>query len=135
MDIRTAILGATTMPTKVVPIPELGITVVVRGMTGTQRDEFEASLVVQRGRKRDINTSNIRGKLVAMCTFDDAGNRVFTDADVEQLAKVRADVLGRIATEAQRLCGLTDEDVDELGKSSSQVASPGSPSPSPASSE
>lgn len=134
-DIRHAILGATTVPIEAVPLPELGMSVKVRGMTGIERDAFEGSLVVQRGRKRDISTANLRAKLVAYCAVDDDGTRLFTDADAEQLGKVRGDLLNRLFTVAQRLSGLTDEDVDELGKDLSREASAGSSSASPGSSD
>jgi hypothetical protein len=134
--LRLAILGATTLPRERVLVPELGLgeDVFMQGMSGTQRDAFEASLVVTRGRKRDINTQNLRARLVAYCAVDGLGDRIFSDDDVEPLGRIRADLLNRMFTVAQRLSGLTDEDVDELGKPSSPAASSGSSSASPASS-
>lgn len=136
MGIRDTILGATTVPSETVPLPELKTNVIVRGMTGAERDAFEASCIEGRGKRRDVNTRNIRAKLVASCCIDDQGNRVFTDDDAIALGKVRADVLDRIFSVAQRLSGMNPEDIDELGKpSTTKTLSNTSSSPSPANSE
>ena len=119
---RSALLAATAIPREAVPLPELGGVVYVRGMTGSERDAFEVSLVQGRGRKREVNLRNLRAKLVAYCTVDAQGVRLFTDADVEQLGQVRADVVNRIYTVAQRLSGITEEDADELGQPSSPAS-------------
>ena len=115
---REKLLGATTPPQESVNVPELGGEVLVRGMTGVERDAFEATLIVGKGRKRDINTVNMRAKLVAYCCVDETGRRIFTDDDAVALGKVRADILDRIFSVAQRLSGVTDQDADDLGSPS-----------------
>jgi len=65
-----------------------------------------------------MNTANIRAKLVAQCCVDEHGHRLFTDDDVETLGTARVDVLNRLFGVAQRLSGVSDEDVDELGSPS-----------------
>lgn len=133
MGIRDVLLAATKPPTEVVPLPELGIDVTVRGMTGVERDAFEASCFEGRGKKRDVNMKNVRGKLVAYCCLDEHGNRAFSDADAVALGEVRADLIDRLFGVAQRLSGMRDEDVDELGRASakpipSAISSSASPS-------
>lgn len=125
---KATLLGATTPPQEVVQIPELSGHVNVRGMSGSERDAFEASLIEGKGRKRDVNMQNLRAKLVAYCTVDDDGARVFTDAEASALGQVRADVLNRIYTVAQRLSGISDEDAEELGQVSSPKTSASSSS-------
>lgn len=125
---KQILLGATTPPQETVKVPELGGDVIVRGMSGGERDAFEASLIEGKGRKRDVNMKNLRAKLVAYCCIDEQGARIFTDSDAEALGLVRADVLNRIYTVAQRLSGITDEDADELGEVSSQTVSASSSS-------
>lgn len=115
---RDTILGATKPPQQVVNVPELGGEVIVRGMTGVERDAFEMSCFEGRGKKRDWNMRNMRAKLVGFCCIDEAGRRVFTDQDVEALGSVRADVIDRLFSVAQKLSGMKDEDVDELGLTS-----------------
>lgn len=130
---KSVLLGATTVPRETVRIPELGGEVIVRGMTGAERDAFEVSLVEGRGRNRQANLKNLRAKLIAFCCVSETGERVFTNEDVEALGTVRADVLNRIYNVAQKLSGITDEDADELGKPSTPTASATSSSPLPAS--
>ena len=115
---RDVLLGATTPPVEEVNIPELGGMVRVRGMTGGERDAFEASCLTGRGRKRDFNMKNVRAKMVAFCCIDDAGNRLFSDGDLEGLGAIRADVLDKLFSAAQRLSGMRDEDVEELERPS-----------------
>lgn len=115
---KAQILGATAPAQETVPVPELKGDVIVRGMTGKERDAFEASLVEGKGKKRDINTKNLRAKLVAFCCIDPEGKRLFSDSEAEVLGDVRADVLDRLFSVAQRLSGITQEDADELGQAS-----------------
>lgn len=115
---KAQIFGATAPAQETVSVPSLKGDVIVRGMTGKERDAFEASLVEGKGKKRDINTRNLRAKLVAFCCVDEQGNRLFSDADAEALGDVRADALDRLFSVAQRLSGITQEDADELGQPS-----------------
>lgn len=115
---KEALLAARQRPTETVPVPELGGDVVLRGLSGRERDAFEESLFVQKGKKRERNMANVRARLVALCAVDDQGSRLFTDADVELIGEMRADVVDRLFDVAQRLSGLREQDVDELGKPS-----------------
>ena len=111
---REAILKANDIEKREVYIPEWGGSVYVRGMTGRERDQFEASIIRQRGRDTEINMKNARAKLVVMCTVDQEGNRLFTDADIALLANKSAKALDRIFAVAQELSGITREDMEEL---------------------
>lgn len=104
-----------------VPMPELGegAVAIIRGMTGTDRDSYEAGLVVQKGKRSSVNLIDIRAKLVARCLVNEEGQRLFTDDEHAAVGAMRADLLDRLYRVAQRLSGLSDEDADELGKSSS----------------
>jgi hypothetical protein len=125
---KQILLGATTPPQETVKVPELGGDVIVRGMSGSERDAFEASLIEGKGRKRDVNMKNLRAKLVAYCCVDEQGARIFNDSDAAALGEVRADVLNRIYTVAQRLSGISEEDAEELGEVSSPTDSASSSS-------
>lgn len=132
---RADILGATATPREVVQIPELGGAVTVRGMTGVERDAFEGSCFEGRGKKRDFNMKNLRAKMVAYCCIDEQGHRLFSDSDAIALGEVRADVIDKLFGVAQRLSGMRDEDVDELGLASETTPRSGtSSSSSPATS-
>lgn len=133
---RSDILGATQTPREIVHIPALGGAVTVRGMTGVERDAFEASCFEGRGKKRDFSMRNIRAKLVAYCCIDEQGHRLFSDSDVVALGEVRADIIDDLFSVAQKLSGMKDEDVDELGFTSEKPTPTAiSSSNSPATSE
>jgi hypothetical protein len=111
---RDAILKAEDIRTEEVEVPEWGGSVLVKSLTGKQRDEFEASLVEQRGRRAVANTANMRAKLVAWSCVDETGNRLFTNADIAELGDHSAAAVNRIYNVAARLSGLSDEDVEGL---------------------
>lgn len=114
---KQAILQVVDLATEEVEVPEWGGSVLVRGMTGTERDLFETEIVLLRdGKKAELVRENIRAKLVARCIVDDEGERVFEDADIQALGKKSASALDRIFSVAQRLSGITKEDAEELAK-------------------
>lgn len=122
---REAILKANDIEKREVYIPEWGGSVYVRGMTGRERDQFEATIIRQRGRNTEINMKNARAKLVVMCTVDQEGNRLFTDADVALLSEKSAKALDRIFVVAQELSGITREDMEELTENFDETTSGG----------
>jgi hypothetical protein len=58
----------------------------------------------------------MRGEFLARCLCDEKGARLFTDAEVEQLAKKSAKVMSRVWAKAMEHNALTDKDVEELAK-------------------
>ncbi len=131
MNFKDAFFAA-KVPTEAVAIPEVGATVLVRGMTGAERDAFEASCFKGKGKNKEFTAANLRAKLVAFCCVDEHGGRVFSDADVEAIGNARADLVDRIFSVAQRLSGMAETDLDELGlRSATPTPSSTSSSASP----
>lgn len=108
---RDAILSANDTPTETVEVPEWGGSVRVQAMSGTDRDKFEASMV---GKGNKPNLENFRAKLAAACIVDEDGTRMFAERDITALGRKSAAALDRVATAAQRISGLSQEDVEEL---------------------
>lgn len=121
---KDALLAAAkqSLPIEQVDVPELGGSVYVRGMSGKERDDWEKSLLVGKGKRREVNTANVRAKLVAKTACDEHGVQLFSDADADALGNLRADVLNRLYEKASRLSGVSEADVDELGKPSAPEA-------------
>lgn len=109
---RDAILGAVDLAHVDVDVPEWGGVVRVRMLTGGERDAFEAGTVVRHGKKIDTNLVNIRARLAALCVVDEAGARVFSEADAEALGQKSAAALNRVFEAARQLNGLTEEASD-----------------------
>src|SRR6185437_6804107 len=111
------ILKADGPPAEEVEIPELGGTVLVRGMTGRERDDFEARTIVRRGNEMVPDAGNIRARMVACCVIDeDTGQRMFTESDAGALGELPARVIIRIAEVAARLSGIGEQDVEEMAE-------------------
>lgn len=126
---KDALLAAVKrLPIERVDLPELDGFVFVRGMSGAERDAWEKSLIVGRGKRREVNTENVRARLAVRCLCDEQGTRLFADDDAAVLGDLRVDTLNRIFETAQRLSGVSNEDIDELGKPSAPAAGSASPS-------
>jgi hypothetical protein len=111
------ILDAQDLKTETVAVPEWGGEVIVRGMTGAERDRFEASIVQTKGKDQTLNMVNIRAKLASLTICDEDGKRLFTEADIAKLSGKSASALQRIFAVAQKLSGIGEADVKELAES------------------
>jgi hypothetical protein len=126
------ILKAADAAPEEVEVPEWGGTVLVRGMTGKERDAFEMSLMTSgRGGRREVNPVNVRAKLAARCVVDDDGNRLFTDADAAELGEKSAAAVDRVYAVAARLSGMGDTDQEDAVRDFALADGPGSSSSSP----
>jgi hypothetical protein len=121
---REAILKASALKTEEVRVPEWASpetgadVVMVRELRGRERDEWEASMAVQRGGQMVPDTANMRAKLVARCIVDPEGEPLFTQQDVAALGELSAAALQRVYEVAARLSGLNQGALEEMGKTS-----------------
>jgi hypothetical protein len=116
---KADILAASDLATETVEVPEWGGAVIIRGMTGTQRDAYENSLMVKEGDgKYRVDTENMRVKLVLYCAVDEAGNQLFDATELAALAGKSAAVIERLFNAAQTLNGLNKGAVDDAAKNS-----------------
>lgn len=113
---KDQILDAEDRKTEDVEVPEWGGTVRVISLSARERDAFEQSCVKFKGKKREENLDNIRARLSALTMVDVNNERLFTDAEAEALGRKSAAALDRVFMAAQRLNGMTDEDVEELAE-------------------
>jgi hypothetical protein len=114
------ILGADDRSYEDVDVPEWGGTVRVVGMSGSDRNAYQASLVVigSNGNVQRLNMTDQLAKLLARCLHDDEFNRLFSDKEIKALGAKNGAVLERLSGIAQRLSGLRKEDVEAAaGKS------------------
>ena len=117
---RKQILEADDIKTEAVPVPEWGGDVLVKSMTGTERDAFEQGII---GGKEKVDMKNIRARLCAASIIDDKGVPVFSEDDIESLGKKNAAALDKVFAVAQRLSGIGKDDVDDLAKNSGAAQS------------
>jgi hypothetical protein len=120
-----------------VPVPEWSPPgqvghVRLRGLMGNERDEFEAkSLKKVKGGQREVEIKNLRARLIAACAISEDGSPLFTAGDVMRLSQKSAVPLERLFKVAQRLSGLSDDDVEELVEDFDDAQSGPSTSDSP----
>lgn len=134
---RDAILKAVTLKTEEVRVPEWASpetgadVVLVRELRGRERDEWEASTVVQRGSQTVRDSANVRAKLAAWTIVGEDLEPLFTQRDVAALGELSAAALDRVWDVAVRLSGLNPGAAEEAGKASGEVPSEDSASGSP----
>jgi hypothetical protein len=118
---RDMILQSVDIVTEELSVPEWGGSVMIKGMTAAERDEFE-SVMMQRTRGRkgameyELNTREARARIAALCIVDDKGERLFSLNDVKALGQKSAAALDRVYDVATRLSGIGERDVEELVK-------------------
>lgn len=104
---KDQILEADDLKTETVEVPEWSGSVIVRSMTGADRDAFENSLVtVKADGTRVPNMVNMRTKLVALTVVNESGGRMFDETEVDRLALKSAAALKRVYEAAERINGV-----------------------------
>lgn len=112
--IASEILGLKDRATASVHVPEWNLTVNVRAMSGSERDNFER-LYLDQLKGGEIN---IRATLVALTVVNAEGKRVFSDNDIAALGGKSGLALHRIFTASCKLSRILAEDVGDLEKNS-----------------
>ena len=114
MSIRDRIIAANDTAAELLVVPEWGVTVEVRSMSGAAR-----AVLVQDAANNDskINFAKVLPEIIIGCVFDpDTGERVFESEDTEALMEKSGQVLDKVLAIAMRLSGFTDGAVDAAGK-------------------
>ena len=126
MDIRSQILQADDLPTEKVEVPEWGVTVYVRMMSGRDRDLFEAQQLALS--EKDKALENFRARLAVLCCVDEEGKRIFKDGDIAALGDKSGMALNKVYGVASRLNKMTEEAIEETKKPSLKAVGKGSTS-------
>lgn len=117
---RDMILKAQDAKQEAIDVPEWGGRVLVRALSGAERDRFESSVMMTNKRgDREVNLRNMRAKLVVLSCIDAKGERLFADADVAVLGDKSASALQRVYDVAAKLSGISKDDAEDLAKNSS----------------
>lgn len=99
-----------------VPLPRLGFSVLVRAMTASEKDAFEDSLTVTKGRKTERNLRNFRARLIAEVAVKPDGSRLFTPDQVDRLGQSCLADVEPIFDAAMQMNGFTASDVEAITK-------------------
>lgn len=102
-------------------VEAFGGTVLVKGLSGEDRDKFESSMYEiknfgSKNQTAEYRQDNLRARLVAYSVIDEDGNRLFQDSEISEIGKLPAKELDKVFEVAQRLSGISDEDVEDMTK-------------------
>lgn len=111
---KEAILAANDLKQEIINVPEWGGDVIIRTMTGEERDAFDSEMI--RDDKRSFK--NIRARFLSLIICDDKGARLFDDKEISVLGKKSAAALDRLFTAGQKLNRLSNDDIEELAGNS-----------------
>jgi len=107
------ILKADDAGLKKVAVPEWGGDVYIRVMTVGERDSYERQWIG----KKETGIANFRTQYLARVLCDEAGKLLFTAEQTDALAQKSGAVMGRLFDAAMKHNSMTEEDVEQLGKS------------------
>ena len=107
---KEAILSADDLKQEVIQVPEWKGEVIIRTMTGEERDAFDSEMI--RDDKKSFK--NIRARFLSLIICDEQGNRLFDDKEIAQLGKKSAAALDRLFSAGQKLNRLSNDDIEEL---------------------
>jgi hypothetical protein len=111
---KQQILEAKDVRTETVAVPEWGGEVLVKTMSGTERDAYEVSLAT--GDKPGLpNLVDVRARLLVFTLVNEDGSRIFTLDEIGVLGAKSAAALDRLFDAARRLNGIGRE-IEVLAK-------------------
>lgn len=88
----------------------------VRGMNGTERDQWEQTVMYHKKKSPIGGYEHFRASLVVRTACNVMGERRFVDKDVERVSKIDAVHLDRMWDAGARLSGVTEQAAEEIGK-------------------
>lgn len=108
-----------------VDVPEWGGDVRILGLSGTERDAFQASMVRMgsQGNVQGVVLTDASAKLLAKCIVGADFERLYSDQDVRELGAKNGEVLQRLLKVAQRLSGLGKKAVEDAAGNSAAAQS------------
>lgn len=109
---KDQILAADDRATKEVPVPEWGDSVLLRVMSGTERESFEREWQST----EDKLLPQYKLKMLRRCLCDSAGAALFSDDELERLGEKSALVIEKLFRECMRLNGFETNTVEDAAK-------------------
>ena len=119
---KEQILGLDDLPIEEMYVSQWKTSVRLRTPSSRERDNFEKDIFGTTKNLNDVavqvnRLDNFRAKLVALVLVDENGKRMFNDPkEVIELGKKSAAAMDAIFGRAQKICGITKEDVEDMTK-------------------
>ncbi len=113
---REAILGVDDTHTERVDVPEWGGYVFVKTLSSDERDIFESDIIQGPSKEGEHNLKQMRSRLAVLTVVDADDVHLFTMDDVTVLGAKSAKAMDRVYAVAQRLSGISDDDLEALAE-------------------
>lgn len=105
------------LKSEVVHVAAWGCDVMIKELTGSERDSYEASIVGNKRDSKTIDLTDVRARLVARCIVDpETGKRLYADNEAAIVGKLPAAGLDVVYDRCKALSGISKQDEDELIK-------------------
>lgn len=115
VSIRDQVVAAEDIESEIVEVPQWGVKIEVRGMTGKERARMLKSCSDPMTGQVDIE--KISPDVIIGCSWDpDTGEKVFLPGDRDMLLSKSGAALEKIALAGMRLSGLTPEAAKAAGE-------------------
>ncbi len=115
------ILAAQDLEAIDVPVPEWGGSVRLRMMNAGERDEYESIAIEANDTDARTWRRRMRARLLCFTIVGEDGELLFSQEDIEALAKKGVRPVQRLYNVASRLNALTLSDEDELAKNCAAI--------------
>ena len=115
---RQSIAEKQDLKNEIVNVPEWGGDVCLRMMSGAERESWELDMYNRsNGGKKSEALKGLKVSLLSLCITDEGGNKIFDDDEGRRiLGSKSASAIDKLFNHAQKLNGLTANDVEELEK-------------------
>jgi hypothetical protein len=107
IDRKGFLAAKVEVPKETVHVPELGVSVVVRGLTGKE----QTALYKVAGKKggSGVDEDTFAAKLIASCLVDKDGQRLLQDCEWEVVNEKLVQSFSKVAQAAMRVNGFSSE--------------------------
>jgi hypothetical protein len=111
---KDQILAFKSQAGKIHQIEAFGGTVYIKEWTSQERDRFEGSMIIGKGKRATVTIDNIRAKMFVRSVCDKNGTLIFADKDAEEIGSLPAAEVEKVYAKCQEVNSVSDEDVEEL---------------------
>ena len=105
LDRKALLAIKVELPSETVDVPEWGVSVILRGLTGKEQSALYRSASKKGG---GVDEETFAARLVSVCLFDKDGNRLLEDGEYEAVLSWPGPVFNRLVQASMRLNGLAD---------------------------
>jgi hypothetical protein len=96
-------------------VPEWDGTILLRSMSGKQRNDYEHWASTQ-SKAKVPDYRGIRERLIINCVVDENGEQLFSESDIAKLSEKNSEVIDRIHTKCRVICGMDEDAVEDAVK-------------------